>query len=101
VPSDLSEPVSDLIGSAEFEPREENPMIGFGGAARHYSPQYREGFALECRAIQRLRTEMGFRDPMKQWKLSPMDVESRRRWESYTKAKEDLLERTHIPLSPW
>jgi pyruvate, water dikinase len=49
-----------LIGGAEFEPREENPMIGFRGAARYYSPQYREGFALECRAIQRLRTEMGF-----------------------------------------
>ncbi|MBX9924784.1 MAG: polyphosphate kinase 2 [Hyphomicrobiaceae bacterium] len=40
-------------------------------------------------------------DPMKQWKLSPMDLESRRRWEAYTKAKEDMLERTHIPEAPW
>jgi pyruvate,water dikinase len=49
-----------LIGGAEFEPREENPMIGFRGASRYYSPQYRDGFALECRAIRRLRSEMGF-----------------------------------------
>ncbi|MDN2565554.1 phosphoenolpyruvate synthase [Aquibium sp. A9E412] len=49
-----------LIGGAEFEPAEENPMIGFRGAARYYSPRYRAGFALECRAIRRLREEMGF-----------------------------------------
>nr|WP_246327191.1 polyphosphate kinase 2 [Burkholderia guangdongensis] len=40
-------------------------------------------------------------DPLKQWKLSPMDLESRRRWEAYTAAKEEMLERTHIPESPW
>ncbi|TLP70245.1 polyphosphate kinase 2 [Pseudomonas nitroreducens] len=40
-------------------------------------------------------------DPLKQWKLSPMDLESRRRWESYTKAKEVMLDRTHIPEAPW
>jgi polyphosphate kinase 2 len=40
-------------------------------------------------------------DPLKQWKLSPMDFESRRRWEAYTKAKEIMLERTHIPEAPW
>ena len=40
-------------------------------------------------------------DPLKQWKLSPMDLESRRRWELYTQAKEVMLERTHIPESPW
>ena len=40
-------------------------------------------------------------DPLKQWKLSPMDLESRRRWEQYTKVKEVMLERTHIPESPW
>jgi polyphosphate kinase 2 len=40
-------------------------------------------------------------DPLKQWKLSPMDLESRRRWELYTKAKEDMLARTHTPESPW
>ncbi|PWB83474.1 MAG: phosphoenolpyruvate synthase [Methylocystaceae bacterium] len=51
---------ADLIGGAEFEPKEENPMIGFRGASRYYSPRYREGFALECRAIRRLREEMGF-----------------------------------------
>jgi pyruvate, water dikinase len=49
-----------LIGGAQFEPQEANPMIGFRGAARYYSPRYREGFALECRAIRRLRNEMGF-----------------------------------------
>jgi pyruvate, water dikinase len=51
---------ANLIGGAEFEPNEENPMIGFRGASRYYSPRYREGFALECRAIKRLREEMGF-----------------------------------------
>ena len=40
-------------------------------------------------------------DPLKQWKLSPMDLESRRRWEEYTRAKEQMLRRTHIPESPW
>ncbi len=40
-------------------------------------------------------------DPLKQWKLSPMDLESRRRWEDYTKAKEVMLHRTHIPEAPW
>ena len=40
-------------------------------------------------------------DPLKQWKLSPMDLESRVRWEEYTKAKEIMLERTHIPEAPW
>jgi pyruvate, water dikinase len=51
---------ANLIGGAEFEPKEENPMLGFRGASRYYSPQYRDGFALECRAIRRLRDEMGF-----------------------------------------
>jgi len=41
------------------------------------------------------------KDPLKQWKLSPMDLESRRRWEDYTKAKETMLERTHTVASPW
>jgi polyphosphate kinase 2 len=40
-------------------------------------------------------------DPLKQWKLSPMDLESRRRWEAYTKAKETMLEKTHMPEAPW
>jgi pyruvate, water dikinase len=51
---------ANLIGGAAFEPREENPMLGFRGASRYYSPRYRDGFALECRAIRRLRGEMGF-----------------------------------------
>jgi polyphosphate kinase 2 len=50
---------------------------------------------------QHLRFEMRIHDPLKQWKLSPMDLESRRRWEAYTKAKEEMLERTHIPESRW
>jgi pyruvate,water dikinase len=49
-----------LLGGAAFEPHEENPMIGFRGAARYYSPRYQPGFALECRALKRLREEMGF-----------------------------------------
>jgi polyphosphate kinase 2 len=40
-------------------------------------------------------------DPLKQWKLSPMDLESRRRWEDYTRAKETMIERTHTPEAPW
>jgi len=40
-------------------------------------------------------------DPLKQWKLSPMDLESRRRWEDYTRAKEIMIQRTHIPQAPW
>ena len=50
---------------------------------------------------QNLRFLMRIDDPLKQWKLSPMDLESRRRWELYTKAKETMLERTHIPEAPW
>ncbi|WP_342165203.1 polyphosphate kinase 2 [Methylobacterium sp. SD21] len=50
---------------------------------------------------QALRFTMRITDPLKQWKLSPMDVESRRRWEDYTRAKEDMLARTHIPEAPW
>ncbi|NAZ36595.1 phosphoenolpyruvate synthase [Rubellimicrobium sp. CFH 75288] len=49
-----------LLGGAQWEPAEENPMIGFRGAARYASPRYSDGFALECRAIRRLREEMGF-----------------------------------------
>ncbi len=50
---------------------------------------------------QATRFNMRIADPLKQWKLSPMDVESRRRWEDYTRAKEDMLTRTHIPEAPW
>jgi pyruvate,water dikinase len=53
---------ANLIGGAEFEPKEENPMIGFRGASRYYSPRYQAGFALECKAIRRLREEMGFKN---------------------------------------
>jgi pyruvate,water dikinase len=49
-----------LIGGTDFEPKEENPMLGFRGASRYYSPRYKEGFGLECRAIKRLREDMGF-----------------------------------------
>ncbi|GAB4354793.1 MAG: phosphoenolpyruvate synthase [Oricola sp.] len=49
-----------LLGGAGFEPKEENPMIGFRGASRYYSDAYRQGFALECQAIARLRNELGF-----------------------------------------
>ena len=50
---------------------------------------------------QQFRFLMRIHDPLKQWKLSPMDVESRARWEQYTKAKEMMLERTNIPEAPW
>jgi len=50
---------------------------------------------------QQFRFAMRIHDPLKQWKLSPMDVESRRRWEDYTRAKEAMLERTHIAEAPW
>jgi pyruvate,water dikinase len=51
---------AELLGGRTFEPAEENPMIGFRGASRYYSDAYRDGFALECRAIRRLREAMGF-----------------------------------------
>ncbi|MBY6058423.1 polyphosphate kinase 2 [Leisingera daeponensis] len=50
---------------------------------------------------QQLRFLMRIHDPMKQWKLSPMDLESRIRWEQYTKAKEAMFKRTNIPEAPW
>ncbi|GMG82767.1 polyphosphate kinase 2 [Paralimibaculum aggregatum] len=50
---------------------------------------------------QQLRFLVRIHDPMRQWKLSPMDLESRIRWEQYTKAKEDMFERTNIPEAPW
>ncbi len=50
---------------------------------------------------QQLRFLMRIHDPVKQWKLSPMDLQSRVRWEYYTKVKEEMLERTNIPESPW
>src|SRR3978361_1604318 len=50
---------------------------------------------------QQFRFMMRIHDPLKQWKLSPMDVESRSRWELYTKAKEAMLSRTHIAEAPW
>jgi len=50
---------------------------------------------------QQLRFSMRINDPLKQWKLSPMDVQSRARWEQYTKAKEAMLARTHIAEAPW
>jgi polyphosphate kinase len=50
---------------------------------------------------QQFRFTMRIKDPLKQWKLSPMDVESRKRWENYTKAKEDMLAHTHSKEAPW
>ncbi|MCY6380007.1 polyphosphate kinase 2 [Hoeflea prorocentri] len=50
---------------------------------------------------QQLRFLMRIHDPLKQWKLSPMDLQSRVKWEDYTKAKEEMLERTNIPEAPW
>lgn len=50
---------ANLIGGRGYEPVEENPMIGFRGASRYYNPRYQAGFALECRAIRKVREEMG------------------------------------------
>jgi polyphosphate kinase 2 (PPK2 family) len=50
---------------------------------------------------QNLRFLTRIHDPLKRWKLSPMDFESRRRWEEYTKAKEEMQQRTHIPEARW
>jgi pyruvate,water dikinase len=49
-----------LIGGKQFEPDEENPMLGFRGASRYYHPQYSEGFRLECEAMKIVREDMGF-----------------------------------------
>jgi pyruvate,water dikinase len=51
---------ANLIGGKQFEPKEENPMLGFRGASRYYSEKYEEGFSLECKSIKRVREEMGF-----------------------------------------
>lgn len=53
---------ANLLGGRLYEPVEENPMLGFRGASRYYDPQYREGFALECRAMRRVREEFGLRN---------------------------------------
>ena len=50
---------ANLIGGVDFEPEEENPMLGFRGASRYYNPLYKDGFALECAAIKRVRETMG------------------------------------------
>jgi len=50
---------AELIGGAAFEPAEENPMLGWRGASRYYDDDYREGFALECRAVRMAREEIG------------------------------------------
>lgn len=50
---------SNLIGGKQFEPQEENPMLGFRGASRYYNDLYKEGFGLECKAIKKVREQMG------------------------------------------
>jgi pyruvate,water dikinase len=50
------------MGGRAFEPAEENPMLGFRGASRYYHPRYREGFALECRAMLKVRRDMGLKN---------------------------------------
>ncbi len=53
---------ANLVGGGPFEPEEENPMLGFRGASRYYNERYRDGFALECKALRRVREELGFRN---------------------------------------
>jgi pyruvate,water dikinase len=68
---------AQLIGGRPFEPRESNPMLGFRGASRYYSDVYREGFALECRAIRRVRERSPSSPPtssgmiVPRWWISP------------------------------
>jgi pyruvate, water dikinase len=50
---------ANLVGGRPYEPTEENPMLGFRGASRYYDPRYRDAFALECRAMKKVRDEMG------------------------------------------
>jgi pyruvate,water dikinase len=50
---------ANLIGGEAYEPKEENPMLGFRGASRYYHPRYQAGFALECRAMKKVRDQMG------------------------------------------
>ncbi|KAA9356260.1 phosphoenolpyruvate synthase [Larkinella humicola] len=51
---------ANLLGGRDFEPKEENPMLGWRGASRYYDPRYRDGFRLECDAMRRVRNQMGF-----------------------------------------
>jgi pyruvate,water dikinase len=53
---------ANLLGGSDFEPEEENPMIGFRGASRYYDPQYEAAFRLECAAMQKVRSEMGLKN---------------------------------------
>ncbi len=53
---------ANLIGGAAYEPKEENPMIGYRGASRYYNPDFRVAFGLECRAVKKVRQEMGLRN---------------------------------------
>src|SRR5690606_16862917 len=53
-----------LVAGSVFEPKEENPMIGWRGASRYYHPNYEEGFALECRAVKKVREEFGLKNLM-------------------------------------
>ena len=53
---------ANLVGGSKYEPREENPMIGFRGASRYYNARYQAGFALECLAMKKVRTEMGLKN---------------------------------------
>ena len=53
---------ANLVGGSKYEPKEENPMIGFRGASRYYNPRYQAGFALECLAMKKVRNEMGLKN---------------------------------------
>lgn len=53
---------ASLLGGADFKPEEENPMIGFRGASRYYSPRYSDGFALECKAVKYMREKLGLKN---------------------------------------
>ena len=69
---------ASLLGGEAFEPKEENPMLGFRGASRYSHPAYAEGFALECAALRRVREEMGLTNLLHHGALLPNVEEGRR-----------------------
>jgi polyphosphate kinase len=86
--------VERVMGFASAEPEFERLLVRSGIKLIKY------WFSITDQE-QQFRFLMRIHDPMKQWKLSPMDLQSRVRWEEYTKVKEEMLERTNIPEAPW
>ncbi|MGK7878198.1 MAG: phosphoenolpyruvate synthase [Xenococcaceae cyanobacterium] len=78
---------ANLLGGKQFEPKEENPMLGWRGASRYYDPQYREAFALECQALKRVRDDMGLTNVIPMIPFCRTPEEGRRVLEEMAKHK--------------